>query len=480
MTRQEREEKLRDVQNKINQTYFDIVQNENKYKSFLELSSYMTKYEFDDQMMIYTQRPTAKAVASFSTWRDVFGKVVKKNTEGIPIIRYDDNGKKAIYYVFDINDTVDIQDTNPEKNEILKEKQEKYNLWEYNDTQDKKELDDVLAQLGVKNNSDDATITVNKIVSLSIAKNYENIKKLYDNLQKKDIDINSMISLIDNSINYLVYSRMNLENKDYINLSEISKINNDDNIKFVGNISNKLARGILNQLQKNIEKKKKILAKNMNSSYTLSNEKNTLKIDDIQSNDYKNNEGGIQDGKSNFRRKRILFRWRDLSKHRNRRQIRTKVWNLPPGLLERGRYRSSWTSIQRNDRSESSARLGKFGDGYVPKNETEISTNSRLGTIYRNRIDRQHQSRPDQYISNGREFLGQSDRTDDENRRINRSIQEQQSIRMGTKDESNPGRSKRNDKPGYRGAESRINNDVIEIEKEVDNSTSFFEFARNG
>jgi hypothetical protein len=266
MTRQEREEKLRDVQNKINQTYFDIVQNENKYKSFLELSSYMTKYEFDDQMMIYTQRPTAKAVASFSTWRDVFGKVVKKNTEGIPIIRYDDNGKKAIYYVFDINDTVDIQDTNPEKNEILKEKQEKYNLWEYNDTQDKKELDDVLAQLGVKNNSDDATITVNKIVSLSIAKNYENIKKLYDNLQKKDIDINSMISLIDNSINYLVYSRMNLENKDYINLSEISKINNDDNIKFVGNISNKLARGILNQLQKNIEKKKKILAKNMNSS----------------------------------------------------------------------------------------------------------------------------------------------------------------------------------------------------------------------
>ena len=479
MTRKEREEKLGDVQNKIHKTYFDIVQNENKYKSFLEISSYMTKYEFDDQMMIYTQRPTAKAVASFSTWRDVFGKVVKKNTEGIPIIRYDDNGKKIIQYVFDINDTVDIQDTNPEKNEILQEKQKKYDLWEYNDTQDKKELDDILAQLGIKNNSDDATITVNKIVSLSIAKNYENIKKLYDNLQKKDIDINSMISLIDNSTNYLVYSRMNLDNKDYLNLSDISKINNDDNIKFVGKISNILARGILNQLQKNIEKKKKILAKNMNSSYTLSNEKNTLKIDDIQSNDYKINEGGIQDGKSNFRRKRILFRWRDLSKHRNRRQIHTQVWNLPPGLSEYGGNRTNWATIQRRDRSESSKRLGKFGDGYVPENETEISSNSRLRPIHRDRIDGQHQERSDRYISNGRKFLGQSNRADDENRKVNRSIQEQPSVGMGTKDESNQGHSKRNDNPGYRGAESRINNDVIEIEKEVDNSTSFFDAKNN-
>lgn len=66
----------------------------------------MTKYEFDDQMMIYTQS-IAKAVASFATWRDVFGKVVKKILK--VSTRYTDSGKKILHYVFDINDTVDIQ-----------------------------------------------------------------------------------------------------------------------------------------------------------------------------------------------------------------------------------------------------------------------------------------------------------------------------------------------------------------------------------
>lgn len=474
MTRQEREEKLRDVQNKINQTYFDIIQNEDKYKSFLEISSYMTKYEFDDQMMIYTQRPTAKAVASFATWRDVFGKVVKKNTEGIPIIRYTDSGKKILHYVFDINDTVDIQDReNPQKNEILQEKQKNYSLWEYNDIQDKTELDDVLAQLGVKNNSDVANITVNKIVSLSMSKNYENIKNLYDNLQHKDVEINSMMSLIDNTVNYLVYSRMNLDNKEYLNLSEISKISNVDNIQFLGNISNKLARGILSQLQKNIEKKKKILAKNINSSYTLSNEKNTLKIDNNQSEDYKNNKGGIPDGKSNIRRKTILLRRGNLSKHTNKRKVHTQIWNLPPGLLEQGRYRGSWTSIQGNDRSESSKRLERFGDGYVPENETKLSANTGLGTIHRDRADWQHQERPDQYISNGGKISGRTDRADEQARELDGSIQERKSVGMGSKDESNQGHSKRDNNQGYSREKSRLNN--TEIEKEVENSTSFFD-----
>lgn len=42
---------------------------------------------------------------------------------------------------------------------------------------------------------------------------------------------------------------------------------------------------------------------------------------------------------------------------------------------------------------------------------------------------------------------------------------------MDTRDESNQGRSNKNDNPGYSGDESRINNNVIETE--VENSTSF-------
>ena len=69
--------------------------------AFLKTSAYMFKYDFADQLLIYTQKPDAKACASFETWNEKHSRWIRKGSKGIALLN-DDN---TLRYVFDIKDT---------------------------------------------------------------------------------------------------------------------------------------------------------------------------------------------------------------------------------------------------------------------------------------------------------------------------------------------------------------------------------------
>lgn len=61
----------------------------------------MYKFSFDDQLLIYAQRPDAKACASYETWNDKLHRWIKRGSKGIALLN--ENG--TLRYVFDISDT---------------------------------------------------------------------------------------------------------------------------------------------------------------------------------------------------------------------------------------------------------------------------------------------------------------------------------------------------------------------------------------
>ena len=145
MTRLEREEKVRQARQEMKETLEKIISSEKEFKKFLDTASYMTKYEFEDQLMIHGRRRDATACGTFDMWRKIFGKVVVAKTEGIPIIRKNKYGTESLTYVFDINDTVDIQGKTQEEQAELENLQANYKLWKYED--DKDILDNVADKL---------------------------------------------------------------------------------------------------------------------------------------------------------------------------------------------------------------------------------------------------------------------------------------------------------------------------------------------
>jgi hypothetical protein len=71
---------------------------------YLNTTAWLYKYPFYDQLLIYAQRPDARACAPIPLWNNTFKRWVNKGAKGIALI--DDSGERSrLRYVFDVSDT---------------------------------------------------------------------------------------------------------------------------------------------------------------------------------------------------------------------------------------------------------------------------------------------------------------------------------------------------------------------------------------
>ena len=75
------------------------------WKKYLDTASRLYKYRFDEQLLIYAQRPDATACASMELWNDTMRRWVKPRSKGIALIRTSAGGRPHLEYVFDVADT---------------------------------------------------------------------------------------------------------------------------------------------------------------------------------------------------------------------------------------------------------------------------------------------------------------------------------------------------------------------------------------
>ncbi len=74
------------------------------WTSFLSMAAWQYKYPFEDQLLIYAQRPDATACASLDVWNNKLHRWINKGSKGIALLRENQNGH-YLEYVFDISDT---------------------------------------------------------------------------------------------------------------------------------------------------------------------------------------------------------------------------------------------------------------------------------------------------------------------------------------------------------------------------------------
>ena len=90
------------------------------WTAFLTTAARLYKYPYNEQLMIYMQRPEAAACAEYDFWNGKMGRYVRRGSTGIALI--DASGyKPRLKYVFDVSDTGG------------KENARRVNLWELKD-----------------------------------------------------------------------------------------------------------------------------------------------------------------------------------------------------------------------------------------------------------------------------------------------------------------------------------------------------------
>ena len=82
----------------------DITRNPQAWQGFLSSACRNYKCRFDEQLLIYAQRPDATAVAEIGTWNRLFKRWVNKDSKGIAV--FDPKGRRnTLKYYFDVSDT---------------------------------------------------------------------------------------------------------------------------------------------------------------------------------------------------------------------------------------------------------------------------------------------------------------------------------------------------------------------------------------
>ena len=96
--------KLRLITDLYGETLTQISKNPDDWMSFLECVAMNYKYPFNDQVLIYAQRPEAVACAKIEAWNKQVGRWVNRGAKGIALLS-EDNGYTNLRYIFDIADT---------------------------------------------------------------------------------------------------------------------------------------------------------------------------------------------------------------------------------------------------------------------------------------------------------------------------------------------------------------------------------------
>ena len=147
------------------------------WTAYLTTASRLYKYRFEDQLMIYAQRPDATACADYDIWNNRMNRYVRRGAKGIALLD-ESSGFPRLHYVFDVSDTgVRRNSRDPD-------------LWQYNDDLKQPVSDALTAAYGISHErfSQQLADIAGKLVADYWDNNSEDIRAIVDGSFLMDYD----------------------------------------------------------------------------------------------------------------------------------------------------------------------------------------------------------------------------------------------------------------------------------------------------
>ena len=147
------------------------------WTAYLTTASRLYKYRFEDQLMIYAQRPDATACADYDIWNNRMNRYVRRGSKGIALLD-ESSGYPRLHYVFDVSDTgVRRNSRDPD-------------LWQYNDDLKQPVSDALTAAYGISHErvSQQLADITGKLVADYWDNNSEDIRAIVDGSFLMDYD----------------------------------------------------------------------------------------------------------------------------------------------------------------------------------------------------------------------------------------------------------------------------------------------------
>lgn len=360
----------------ISQLYVDTskeVLSPDKWAAFLRTACYNYRLRFDEQLLIYAQKPEATAVLQIDRWNRTFGRWVNRGAKGIAVFeRHDGVSQKLVHY-FDISDThageysraIPIWTMQPEYTDDVIATLES----SFGDLEDKDSL--AKAIMSAANNAVEDN-TPDYIRDLIAGTNDTFLEGLGED------SVTAMYKeLVTNSVAYMLMTRLGIDTEMYFDDDDFRNVvnfNSDDTLNALGVATSAIAEMGLSEVSKTVlalNRQNRTFAENRQPEYT---------------ND-RNNERSFEDGRTDLHNAgRLSASQSDASRTAEGRAgtVRSDEEKVSVSSAQNPLYQSA--DEGQADRTLGGNRTDSAGDGGTPA-QTDGSSGGRDGEAESGRSD---------------------------------------------------------------------------------------------
>lgn len=199
-------------------TLLYVTETPQTWKAFLRSACNNYKCPFDEQVLIYAQKPEATAVLEMEKWNTLFGRWVNKGATGIAVFE-EKSGRSGLKYYFDVADTHESRHTKPVP------------VWQMEqafETSVAESLENNFGTLAEKESFPQAVLSAGKNLMADNIADY--LAEIVNTTADVEI-VDRFPKLVENSISYMALARMGVSADEYIPDSAFAGIERFDSVK---------------------------------------------------------------------------------------------------------------------------------------------------------------------------------------------------------------------------------------------------------
>lgn len=357
----------------------NVVRSPQEWQKFLASACRNYRLRFDEQLLIYAQRPDATAVLEFDKWNKRFNRRINRNAKGISV--FETVEKTKLKHYFDISDTKETETSRAVP------------IWEYNPEYKQaviETLENTFGELSNKSDIVDAVISAAEIATEDNTVDIvSDLPRAKENSFLEELDDDSISTIyhrvVKNSVAYMLLTRLGIDADEYFDREDFEgavNFNTVESLNAIGYSTSDIAEIALNEVSKTVlslEKENRIIAKSEKTEYTESVKENERSVsrndgDHIQE---RGRSSASELGTSNAEKFDLEQIWADEEK--------VSQGGTPPDLLQPDDNRQAGQSSGRDRReSENNGAVAYGKDGGTGRLDggTQGNGSDGLGTGY--------------------------------------------------------------------------------------------------
>lgn len=243
--------KLQRISDLMDQTVRQITNSQIGWSDYLKTSAQLYKYPFQEQMLIFAQRPDATACATIEFWNKTMRRWVNRGAKGIALI--DGSGEKTtLKHVFDVSDTHSLHHTS-------------FRLWEMKEAHLPQVIEELSDQFGEpKETSAGYESQLIDIVENAVEDNCSDylseMLQCREGSYLEELDEQNMRVLFNEvlaeSVSYCVFTRMRMDTQTYRfddAFSSIFNFNTFDTVMQLGSAVSDISEMVLRQVERTVK-----------------------------------------------------------------------------------------------------------------------------------------------------------------------------------------------------------------------------------